>query len=164
MLAVLDSNQGSRIQSPVGCRYPNGHREPFPGAAPGELSLQGTAGRWPGGQSTLGGARTRNLQHLMLTPLPKLGYERAEPLLGADPSYLSVRRTGGRWPERQSCRTRTRTSIRDFRGRCPAIRRSGIGTGGGIRTRSWARFELVASACWATPACAARGSNPEPPH
>jgi hypothetical protein len=46
----------------------------------------------------------------------------------------------------RSCRTRTRTSIRGFRGRCPAIRRSGNEYGRRESNAHAARFELARSA------------------
>jgi hypothetical protein len=94
-----------------------------------------------------------------LVPLP-LGYESMEPLRGVEPRKPSVRRTTGRRPERHGCRARTRTSIRGFRGRCPAIRRPGIEHGrresDPHRGEVWARRLCL----WVMPACAARDSNP----
>jgi hypothetical protein len=83
-----------------------------------------------------------------------------EPLRGVEPRKPSVRRTTGRRPERHGCRARTRTSIRGFRGRCPAIRRPGIEyerrESDPHRGEVWARRLCL----WVMPACAARDSNP----
>lgn len=48
------------------------------------------------------------------------------------PGPSAVRRQSRSRARRPSCRARTRTSIRGFRVRCPAIRRPGIGGRGGI--------------------------------
>ena len=99
----------------------------------------------PKGHGALGAPRTHAGQPFRLVPLP-LGYESIEPLRGVEPRKPPVRRTTGRLPERHGCRARTRTSIRGFRGRCPAIRRPGIEHGRREPNPHLARFELVASA------------------
>jgi hypothetical protein len=64
-----------------------------------------------GTHRTLGGTRTRNFQHLMLAPLPKLGYERMEPLDGLEPPSFPYE--GNALPgelQRRGSRSRPRTS------------------------------------------------------
>lgn len=70
------------------------------------------------------------------------------------------------WPgelRRRGCRARTRTSIPWTRTTCLAIGRPGIGTGGGIRTRTCTSFEDAASPVGLRPRAPPESRTPYPP-
>ena len=100
-------------------------------------------------------------------PLCLLEYEHVEPLPGADPGH--PRYEGGAAAVRSGLGWDTRLRTWMLRVQGPAglpVPPYPIGAGGGSRTRTSScspRFELGAAACYATPACAARESNPVSP-
>jgi hypothetical protein len=100
-------------------------------------------------------------------PLCQLEYEHVEPLPGADPGHPRYEGRGRSRAQRLGWDTRLRTWMLRVQG--PAglpVPPYPIGAGGGSRTRtssSSPSFELGAAAYYATPACAARESNPVSP-
>jgi hypothetical protein len=78
-----------------------------------------------------------------------------EPPSGVEPDHPAYEAGAASRARRRSCRTRTRTSIRGFRDRCPAIRRSGIviqnRAGESNPVYSW--LEARCPTCWACTAC-----------
>lgn len=136
---------GSRVKNPSGsANSPNGHREPSPSADLGGLRLQGAAGLRPGGRA-LGGGRTRNIWALDPASLP-VGVRAPKAATRCRPGPPAVR-------ERGRSRARRQAARRGFEPRPPRpergvlpVRRTGIGTGGAIRTGTGQDLSLLSAA------------------
>src|ERR1700683_5805128 len=109
--------------------------EPPPGAAPGWLPLQGAPGRWTQRPRTPGETRTHTARLLMPVP-PAIWLRGLRAATRCRPGPPAVR-------ERGRSRARRQAARRGFEPRPPRpergvlpVRRTGIGTGGAIRTRT----------------------------
>ena len=95
---------------------------------------------------------------------PQRGFEpRASRLRGGRSGQLSYR---GTWLGKQESNLHKRDRLLIQSQACCRVTPFPIGAGGGSRTRTSScspSFELGAAACYATPACAARDSNPVSP-
>jgi hypothetical protein len=134
--------QGSNLECPGprpggSADSPTAHQSPSPGSnwAGGPYKELPDAG--PKGMRVLGAIRTRTAGDLNAVP-PAIGLRGHGAATRCRPGSPSLRGRGRSRARRHGCQTRTRTSIRGFRVRCPAIGRSGIGYGrcgrAGIRT------------------------------
>jgi hypothetical protein len=154
------------LQRQAGCRLPHRPSEPSPGADPGHSPEKGEVTAVCDGIRALGGSRTRNIQALDLASLP-VGVRARGAATRCRPGSPALRGRGRSRAQRLGWDTRLRTWILRVQG--PAglpVPPYPIGAGGGSRTRTSScspSFELGAAAYYATPACAARESNPVSP-
>jgi hypothetical protein len=137
-----------------------------PGACPGNRTPSASVpGRHAAVTTKQAGVRSAGLEPASLVTQTSLSANWStstrEPLAGLEPAP-SVYETGALPGElqRHSCQARIRTSICEFRARCLAVRRPGMGTGGESRTPTRPGLSQSGMPVPVTPACAARDSNP----